>query len=300
MYSSMAGIIPSLAIAGLVLILSWTVISHSTHYSAAGPLGASHAVGAGAVSFAAAFSVLNLALQWNVVSQALVGQEIGDGMLALRVISVTAAIAFERLMLVVMKEPKFVVQSNRISGDWKVDRNLLEEYKKQVGKWPVQAAVSQGTVLLVVLCLLWALQVLRRDSLSIALLNWSFAFVSGAFFMAASYRAERGVLPTRFHATLIWAFGTTTFALYCSVALQQFEVWQACLIIGPASFFLLWSGLDRLRNRVMLRILSALAGFGKAFEIEVGDLRDEEEALRSSDGEGNNPLASKGPESPGQ
>ncbi len=268
MYSSTAGSIPSLIIAGLVLIFSWIVLSNSAHYRESGVSGGSHAIGAGAASFAAAFSVINLALQWHVFSRNLVGQEIAHGVLALRVVSVTGALAFGFLMLVAMREPKFVVPMDLLSGDWDVDSKLFEEYRKRVGKWPVVAAVSQATVLSLILCLLWALQMLGRDSLAIALLNWSFAFISDVFFMAASYRAEKGVLPSRVDATLIRAWGVTTFALFCFVAFQQFAVWQACLIITLVTFFLLWSTLDRIRNRVLLRALSWLKGFGKGLGLE--------------------------------
>jgi hypothetical protein len=232
----------------------------------------------GAAAFAAVFAVLNLALQWDVVSRKLVGQEISNGVLALRVISVTAAIAFGLLLRAVMRAPKFVVDSTRLSGDWNEDRNLLKEYRTQAGRWPVQAAVSQGLVLLLVLCLLWTLQVLHRDSLSVALLNWCFAFVVDAFFMAASYRAERGAQPTPFHTAVILVFGTTTVVLFGTVTFQQFAVWQACLMIALTTFFLLWASLYHLANVVMLRILSALTGFGKALEVDGGDLEDEEEA----------------------
>ncbi len=276
MYSSTAGIIPSLVIAGTVLILSWIVLSRSTHYSETGPLGVTYALGVATASFAAAFSVLNLAVQGHVVSQGLIGKEIGNGILALRVISITAAIAFGLLMrFATTRVPKFVIDANQISGDWKVDRKLFEEYEQQIGKWPVATAASQGTVLLLVLVLLWVLQMEGRYSLSIALLNWSFALVSDVFFMAASYRADRRVLPTLFHATLLWAFGVTTVALFCSVAFQQFPAWRACLMITLVTFFLLWSRLYRLANIVMLRLASAATEFWDEPLIEPGDSQDE-------------------------
>ena len=76
MYSSTTGIIPSLIIAGLVLVFSWRMIAHSNKSNETGSLGGSHALGASAASFAAAFSVLNLALQWQVVDPKFIGQEV--------------------------------------------------------------------------------------------------------------------------------------------------------------------------------------------------------------------------------
>jgi hypothetical protein len=119
MYSSMAGIIPSLIVAGLVLILSWIALSHSAHYRSSGRLGSSYAIGAGAASFAVAFSVLNLAVQWHAINASLVAQELAKGVLVLRVISVTAAVTFVRLMLVGMQEEKFIIPASSLSGDYR-------------------------------------------------------------------------------------------------------------------------------------------------------------------------------------
>lgn len=299
MYSPTTAVTPSLIIAGAIFILSWLALSQSARYRDSGPLGATHAVGAAAAAFAVTFAVLNLALQWHVVNRNLVSQEITNGVLALRVISVTGAIAFGLLIPVAMREPKFVVRSTQVAGDWEIDRQLLKAHEQKVGKWPVQESVSQGTVLLLVLCLLWVLQVLRRDSLAIALLNWSFALVCDVFFMAASYRAERRVRPTLFHAMLLWAFGTTTFIMFCTVAFQQFAWWLACLIIASATYFLLWPGFYHFANWTMLRTSSVLRGWGIG-EVDPVDPRDIQQAFPANDGDEKKPSTSKTLQSPAQ
>jgi hypothetical protein len=268
MYSSSAGFIPSLVIAGIVLILSWWKLSHSGHYGESGRLGILHTIGVGAASFAVAFSVLNLALQPHAVSLKLVSQEVASGVLALRVISVTAAITFGRLMLAGMREEKFVIGTSSLSGDYSEDKKLLEVEKKRRANWPVEVIVTDATVLLLVLCLLWALQILGRHSLSIDLLNWSFAFSSDDLFMAASYRAERKVLPPRFDKTLIWIWRITTLALFCRVVFQQFAAWLASWLIVLIMFYAFWPWLHYLANNFVLWIFSIFAGLGKMFEGE--------------------------------
>jgi hypothetical protein len=269
MYSSMAGIIPSLIVAGLVLILSWIALSHSAHYRSSGRLGSSYAIGAGAASFAVAFSVLNLAVQWHAINANLAAQELAKGVLVLRVISVTAAVTFVRLMLVGMKEEKFVISASSLSGDYREkDHKLFEEERNRQAKWPVERAAGQATALLLVLCLLWALQIIGRNSLSIDFLNWSFAFSSDDFFMAASYRAERGVLPPRFDATLIWIWRITTLTLFCLVAFQQFAWWLASLIIVLTIFFLILPRLNYIGNQILLRISSWATGLEKSLGME--------------------------------
>jgi hypothetical protein len=62
MYSSTAAIILSLIIAALVLIISLIILFNYASNIKSGRLGPSYAIGAGAASFAVAFSVLNLAL----------------------------------------------------------------------------------------------------------------------------------------------------------------------------------------------------------------------------------------------
>jgi hypothetical protein len=272
MYSSTAGVIPSLIIAGLVLILSWIMPSRLSLWK--GRLGASYAIGAGAASFAVAFTVLNLAVQWQVVSVSLVGKEVANGALALRVISVTAAIMFVRIIREGMNEPEFTVSVTEYE-DWPEDwpdfvytsspedasldsSELFAGEELRRADWPVERRASQATALLLVLCLLWALQVLGRDSVSIALLNWSFAFSSDDFFMAASYRAEREVLPPRFDARLIWVWRITTLTLFCFVAFQQFAWWQASLIIVPTAYFLLLPKLTEIGNKMSLKNTIAL------------------------------------------
>jgi hypothetical protein len=113
-----------------------------------------------------------------------VAQELANGFLALRVISVTAAVTFVRLMLAARKEEKFIIDSALITGDPEKDSKLYDKEKERQANWPVGRIASQATILLLVLCLLLALQALGRNSLAIALLNWSLAFSSDDFFMA--------------------------------------------------------------------------------------------------------------------
>jgi hypothetical protein len=74
--------------------------------------------------------------------------------------------------------------------------------------------------------------------LSIALLNWAFAFTIDDFFMAASYRLERKVQPPGFDAGLMRIWSTITFTLACIVLFQQSAWWQACIILASVVFIL--------------------------------------------------------------
>jgi hypothetical protein len=270
MYSSTAGLILSLIIAGLVLISSWVILFNYASNENSGRLGPSYAIGAGAASFAVVFSVSNLALQPHAINASQVTKELASGFLALRVISVIAAATFARLMLAAREEEKFVIDMSLITGDREKDSKLLDEEKKRQANWPVGQIASQATVLLLVLCLLLALQALRRDSLAIALLNWSFAFSSDDFFMAASYRVERGVLPPLFDKTLIWIWRITTLVLFCWVAFQQFR-WWAIMIIVPVVFFLFLPKLASLLKEMFVSLGSMVA------PMHCGELPDDDE-----------------------
>ena len=271
-YSSTAGLILSLIIAAIVLISSSVILFNYASDENSGRLGPSYAIGAGAASFAVAFSVSNLALQPHAINAGLVAQELANGYLALRVISVIAAATFARLMLAAREEKKFILPD--VTGDPEKDSKLLDEEKKRQANWPVGQIASHATVLLLVLCLLLALQALRRDSLAIALLNWSFAFSSDDFFMAASYRVERGALPPLFDKTLIWIWRITTLVLFCWVAIQQFR-WWAIMIIVPVVFFLFLHKLVSLLKEMYVSVGSMVAG------MHCGELPGDDETLVS-------------------
>lgn len=250
MYSSTAGWIPSLVIAVVVLVPSWKVLADIRHDSELGEVFGPHALGLGAAAFCAVFAVLNLLVQPNVITGPLLHAEVENGALALRVVSVTAAPTFVVLLLAALKTPKFVVDfSGQRPED---DRVRLREYERQLKRWPVGTALSQATVLLLLLCALWDLQIRRQDSVTIALLSWSFLLTVDVFFMAASYRAERGVLPTTFHGMLLLIVGTVTFGLFCSVVFQRFATWLAVVMVLLVVFFLILPGIARFANRGLI------------------------------------------------
>src|SRR5215831_17494466 len=233
MYSSTAGLLPSLVLAGLALLASLILRS--------GRLSAFHAIGAGAASFAVSFSILNLAVQAPALTRGLLSQELENGVLVLRVISVTAALAFLRLMIAAAREEGF-----SLAGDpYGEDDHILYKEQYRRSQWPSEQIASQATVLLLVLCLLWALPLLGRTSLLIALLNWAFAFTADDFFMAASYRVEREVKPPKFDAVLIWSWRTLTLVLFGLVMFQQFSRWVAFLILILVVFLLAQPSLTR-------------------------------------------------------
>jgi hypothetical protein len=226
MYSSTTGIVPSLVIAGLALLASLLL--------RLGRLSAFHAVGAGAAALTASFSLLNLAVQPSAVTIALLSKELEDGTLALRVISITAASAFVRLMIAGAKEESFFLIGDPYGDD--VNTVEKEEYRRR--QWPPEQILNQASVLLLILCLLWALPLLSRASLLIALLNWAYAFTVDDFFMAASYRVEREVRPPKIDGVMIWIWRTLTLVLFGLVMFQQFSWWLASLISGFVIFLL--------------------------------------------------------------
>jgi hypothetical protein len=227
MYSSTAGLYPSLILAGLAFLASLIPLHRSARLSTF------HAIGAGAASFAAIFSVLNLLVQLDALTRTLLVSDLASGRLALRVISITAAVAFLRLTVAGAKEADF-----SIAGDYYgIDvYNVEKQWQKETS--PPEQLVGQATVLSLVLCTLWTLTLLNRISLLIAVLNWAFAFTADDFYMAASYRLERKVQPPAFDAVLIWIWRTLTVVLFGLVMFQQFTWWLAGLAIALVVFFL--------------------------------------------------------------
>jgi hypothetical protein len=224
-YSVTAGLVPAVVAAGISLVVvAWLA-------GRRGVLSSYHAVGLAAAVFSAAFAVLNVVLQLSVVNRDFLIAEIASGRLALRVTSVVVVVAFAQL-LIAMSEDEGLPDPHH----YDLHRELDQWFERTKG-WSLATATSQATVLMFALATSWSLTITGKASILVALLNWSFAFISDDFFLAVNYRRKLGVPPPAFDRWRIKAGRWLVTVLLIVTTVVEYSGLVASLVVGAVVLF---------------------------------------------------------------